>query len=552
MSKAVDRIVGRLSTQRYFDKFRRKAHDLRKIVAGDRSPIDATATPQNDTDAEDAAPKAYSASDLYDIFCQDLDEGMDNKILQAVKILVMQVGFRFPDIEFGDELTAAEAGFNSEYLKDRLGPQPIGCAGADHGRLTLTDYVTTGIGWLGTFLRDGVPIVSHCDTLDMTWDLQAQLITDIRWQSCKVRNPVYKWLELFKGKEAIFREVLGPTFDKDPNLDKSVTLEFYFDRLGADGTAAPFIVHDSGYVYNKPIEVTDNPYFYQVAGRKIPALPVVPMYYLQLMSVRQPIGIVEMMLANQMAIYESDTTIRDTVKRGKRFWDVEEGSYSDEELQKFERGETGAIMRRKKGFQPAKASEALEVTKSDLVWRELNERGLTAAGGTNPYSMGNRVDGVEFSSEVAAIEGHAGLVAGAVTTDYTSLWARVSQQLLAIAVEYDEAPISFYYDNARLEFDQSDPIKNYLRPDVTPTVREDATQFIPRQTQVAMAQRDLDVALQMAPLFPNAPKVAFEDYLRAGGKRNIAKYLEQPMAPAMPAGDPAAGAADAEASTAAL
>lgn len=513
-----DVVTYRIKQSQAFDQFRRKVYDLRRLVAGDYSSI---------MPAPSASPDEHSitSTDLYDFIVLQVSDGRSNKLLQTIKTLMMQTGYYFPEIEF-ENLNPTPATLNAEYCKQRLGEAPRGCNARDHMRLSLLDYMVGGIGWVKACIRDDRPALVHCDTLDMTWDRTARLPCEIKWASCKYREPLHVWIDMFGSKSFQTRLIKGDYVGPE----QVVELEWYYDVDGPDGS---WYVFDTQNM-DEPIHKGTNPYYFMDANRKMPYIPYEPMYLLQLPSLRLPIGLAEMMLPHQIGVWEAETNIKTTIQRGAPFYQVTEGALNDEEKQKFEDGDIGTIVEMKPNMGSIIPSQGINVSPQVMQWREMNNIEIISQGGANPYAAGAPVQGVSYAAEVNAIEGNSGLMAGNIAKDLAAFWQRAVRKFLGAAKLYDDQPILLTVDGADLTFDGYNPIKRFLRPDADVLVKESTMQFKPREQKIQEALLKLQTSQAMAQIFPKAPAMAFEDYLVALGEKNPTAWLEQapqPMAP---------------------
>jgi hypothetical protein len=183
----------------------------------------------------------------------------------------------------------------------------------------------------------------------------------------------------------------------------------------------------------------------------------------------------------------------------------------------------------------------MEIPQTSLAWRQFHDRELTAQSGANPYASGNKVEGVTYAAEVNAIEGNAGLMAGAIAKDNADLWVRSCRLLLTCGALWDDAPFTALLENVPTPFGPANPVKKYLRPDAAIIIREDTMMFQPRDQQIARAKDNLMTVAPLAQMFPQALGAAMEEYQRARGEKNISKYMAGPS-PAPPMG--AAGQMD--------
>jgi len=532
-----ERIIARIQTGRTLTPWKAKVHDLRMIVAGDFSRVDPESDPQVDP-AEDT-PRKGSLTWAYDVLVRDYEEGTSNKMLQAIRTLVMQSSYRFPTVEF-EGVEPIEADIMASYIRRRLGPRPAGCDVMHHMRLALLDYIIGGIGWIWCGVDDGRPRNEAQDTLDVVWDQTARLITDIQWQAVRVREPLWRWVEMYGPKP--FQSELQGIKPNSVEMDRVLELWFYYDVYGERGNHAVLRSTEDGAV-GDPIDLSDNPHSMDIDGVEQPFLPLEPMYHMLLPSVRQPVSIAEMMLPNQLATRLSEREIRHTVQRGRQFYDVEEGAYTEESLEAFRRGDIGAIVVRNKTSNPAEPRGGIEISGSLMEYWRMNDQELVAHSGANPYATGDKVTGIQFASEVNAIQSSAGLTVSTITGDHGAHYERMIMKTLANAKKFDVAPLELTYDDLTLEFGPARPIGEYLREDAVVKISEEMLHYESRERKMQRAQGVLNNALTVAAVVgPQTVKLAYEDFLRAAGIRNVSQHLRppDPIATGMP-GDPAMG-----------
>lgn len=516
-----DRVKVRLATVSDFEKFRKKVFDLRRLVAGDLSPL--LDSPRAENDSPDAE---FSSLDIYDFLVTYYHEGKSNKIQQYLKVLLYQTSYSFPTIEFED-LTPEEAAINHQYSKIRLGPSPRGCNAKDHMRLTLLDYMIGGIGWSKACLRDEKPVLMHCDSLDMSWDRQVRIPSDIRWASCKFREPLWVWIDMF-GSDAFQDEATDGV-----DLENIVELEWYYDVEGPEGNWYVYRSFDGECIKGAPIHKAPNPYYFMLDGKKQPFIPYEPMFYLALPSLRMPIGIVEGMIPSQKALWDSEEYMRQTLERGTPFYQMPKGTLDDEEAEKFADGEIGAVIQTKNN-QVITRTPGITIDPQVLNWNAKHENELQGQSGANPYAAGGRVAGTNFAAEVNAIQGQSGLQAGTIAKDLAAFWERSVRKFLAVGSAYDDLDIDIRLDTVELKFNQQDPIKKYLRPDAELLISEETMKFRPQQDKLQEAVVDLQTAMSLQQIFPEAVKKAYEAYLRARGIKDIDSWLRPPQQPQMP------------------
>lgn len=498
------------------EQYKKKVHRLRGLVAGDNAVLSST------TSSDDYEGIRPFEPEYADYLVTDVEAGRANKMFQAIRTLVNQVSYVFPDIEFSN-VEPEEATLNAEYCRIRLGSEPTGCNARHHMRLALLDYLTGGMGWafVGTD-TDSRPLILNADTLDVEWDMSARIPQDIRWASCAFRNPRWYWEEMFS------RSALPHVNADTP--DEPIELVFYYDVIGKGNWCIFQRIGGREGLHEKPVYKGSNPYYRVVGGEKLPTLPVESMYHLTLPSVRLPVGVAEAMTPQQIAIWESDRHIQRVINGAKAFYAVQKGALSPDNMAKFEAGEIGAIVEIEHGHQAPQYNPSGEVDRTTLEWRNQNEQELVAQSGANPYASGNKVDGVKYAAEVNAIQGASGLMAATVAKDNAEFWERVVRKVLEVGSAFDRAPFAARIDRVLVEFDEADSIRQYLRPDAELTIREQSMQFEPAEARIARAKAKLDVAMAMAKQFPGGVAQAYEEVLKAMGEKNISKYLDAPQA----------------------
>lgn len=325
----IDAVKERIRTREGIEPFQRKVYELRRLVAGDLSVV------TNDVGAQAENANLSSNQEFYDFICTTYTNGKSNKLLQTVKTLLMQTNYYFPEVVF-ENLNPHTAALNAQYCLVRLGDAPLGCNSKDHMRMAALDYMIAGIGWVKACLRNDKPVISVCDVLDMAWDRSVRLTCDIRWASCRYREPLANWIKMFG--EAPFANYL--TKDDAIGYEQVVELEWYYDTDSAEGS---FYVFDTSDM-DAPIVEEVNPYYYLENGHKTPFLPYEPFSLLQLPSLRQSIGLVEMMLPNQLAVWESEEAMSLTLSRSAPFYTVTNAALDPEQKKLLEEGEIGPVI----------------------------------------------------------------------------------------------------------------------------------------------------------------------------------------------------------------
>lgn len=537
----------RLANQTPFDLWRRKVHGLRKTLAGDHSQFgrapqrydqDDSATP----DHRLMAPSGTTA-DLYDVLVMDYESGRGNDLLIAARTLLYTVSFGQPQVTF-DNLDDISATFHSAYLARRMRE----CNAHHHQQLALLDAIVGGLGWSMIAFERGVPGIRHADALDVTWDLAPRLSQDIRWVAVRVRQPLWYWINQF-GRKTVLNAVGASRMANLRNEDVLVAMEYYYSTEGQRGRHAVW-PRVAGELVDAPIESSDNPFRYDLDGTEVPFLPLRPCTLLAVPSVRFPIGLIETMTPAQIASWEAESTVRAIVARGMPWFEIGPGAFlNDNERQKWVRGDVAA------GVQVGQTGlivphEGMPLPDALLAWREMNRRELTRASGVSPYASGGTADGVEFASEVNAIEGNAGLVAGMAAKRHAEHWEQTIRALIWTSSRYDDMPLRLRIDGELWSLGQGpDDVRpsDLLDPHADPTIREDDLRYTPMAEQMARWRTVLQDVAPLASAFPSMLPEALRRYLRAAGERNVAAWLEQPApAPGMAApgmADPGMGAA---------
>lgn len=537
----------RIGTTKSMFHFRTKIHRLRRLVAGDINALDdrVISGGKQGNAIETMMRKHYKATDenlyFYDILVQDFAEGRSNDLFQTVRTLVLQTANTFPEIEF-EGLDPKLAVVNAGYCKDRMNK----CHARHQVRMAMADYIISGMGCCSQMIEGDYPVTRYRDLLDMAWDLQAEVPTEMRWAATRITQPLYRWLELFSGSKYNTKpltDMVGTNTGVDQPQPKEVpvTLWYYFDIDGPKGSHQIYRAKGEE-VDDTPIFDGVNPYSVPEGKSDIPALPFGFIYHMALPSVKMPPSIVEGMIPAQVAIWEADRHTRDTIKVGKAHYEKQDGAYSPENWDNWMDSVEGTVLTRLSGFaNPLHIAEPLPVSDSVLKWRDTNNQSLIAQGGANPYASGNKVEGIAFASEVQAIQGNAGLVSGAIAKDGAEFWMWIAKTYLAFGKKYDDMPCTIQFDDGiELVFDDADPIRNYLKPEADLVVQEDTILMMSKTQKVQMAAAILTQCMNpiMVQAFPDALSQAFEKFLRANGEKNIQAWLKPPQGP--PPGPPGA------------
>src|SRR3990167_2627413 len=525
--KYVENVVERLKRTREASLFfYRKIHRLRRLVAGGAT-APGSAGPNDNTTPD---VKKEHDSEFYDIFVDTIEEGRSNELLRLIRTLVFQVNHKFPEVEFED-LETEEATLHTEYLRQRLGPMPLGCDAVPEMRKALFDYLIGGLGWVWIGVQNGKPVIRSVDTLDCLWDQGAPSIADARWWSCTKHAPLGWWETMYgAGKFAKFRD-----WNKTTHRDTPVSLQYYYDLDGPKGNF--MVLHKTGDsdVDHEPVIKASNPFVWQYGGESLPYLPCESMMFMELPSVRLPEGLVEQGLPSQIALWRGEKTIRDIVDCPAFYW-WNEGTLDATQKQKLEDGKVGSGIEVKEG--EIHQHQALEIPQSLLDWRNHHQDALQGHGGADPFATGVPQD-VDFASQVNAIRKSAGLMAGTIGRDNDSLWIRTITKFLAAGARADEKELVVPFEGIGVTFDATTPIKMMLRPEARLVVKEGSMQFMDDQTKLQLAGLNLDTAIKANAAIPGrfqaAVEEAYENFVRAGGEKNVKKYTKppEPIAPGM-------------------
>lgn len=527
IAEQVERAKNRMDlAERGLDEYKDKIHRLRNLLAGNP---DALIVKGGADDPSEQEVKRAFTTKRPGIFVTDIDSGRDNELLRAIRTLVMQTSYHFPEIEFPD-LDFEEATVHSEYLRQRLGEAPIGCDAVEVMQRALYDFLTGGFGWSWIGMQSAKPTIWHVDTLDCKWDQTAPTVRQARWWSTTFRSSLSAWQSMF-GPRAFDKYITSKAAQKDAP-DQPVELEYYYDIEGSEGTFLVLFRTGETDVDMTPVFRSKNPCFWDYAGQRVPFLPAESLFFMEIPSARFPISLVEQMLPSQIALWENSKTIRQIVDC-PAYDEIEEGSLDAKQLQNFEDGEVGGYVIRKKGSTPIISHPARDIPNALLEWDNQNRQRITGQSGANPYASGAPVEGTNYAAEVNAIQNSAGLMAGTIAKLNAGFWIRTVRKFLAKGAAFDEWPLIVRYEKTDLKFDETDPIRTYLKPDTRIVIREDSMQFLDQQTKLAMAAKDVEIAASVG---PEALAESYKDYLKAGGKRDIEKYL--PQAQPVPAPTP--------------
>lgn len=506
-------------TSRSMEEYHRKIHKLRRLLLGDIDVLNDTSASSDDTVG---ITKQFDA-DHPDVLVKDVECGRSNRLIQIFRTLVNQVSYAFPDFDF-DELYPEEAAVNSEYLRSRLGAPPFGCDAHKHVKKATYEMLVGGLGVLMTGIKDGLPTVTATDALRFKWDQTAMTVSQAKWASTTVTEGLGYWVELY-GKSK-FADYIDKNGD---NYDVPIDVEYYYSTEGEKGHHIIFAKTGDSEISDTVIFDDVNPFYFQIHNKRVPFLPFEFMTFMQLPSSRFPISLAEDILPSQIALWNIEKTINETIAVGKGFWEYETGAYKKEDLEKFYEGDGGVALAREAGKQGMEQKPPMEIPQTILDWRQYNIQEVQAHGGANPFASGGTVEGTQYASEVHAIQSASSLMASVIAKEVSECWSRVARKVLAIGALYDDEPIEILMDGVRIEFDSSNPIRNYLTPEAMPIVQEDKTMHQDKATKLALAREDLNQAMALGNMFPAAMVKAYENYLVAGGHKDYKQWLEQPQ-----------------------
>lgn len=525
-------IQHRLSTEKYFDAWKSKCVDLRKCVLGDMSPVDEKAFNQVDQGIGMERDKAKNSLQyLYQVMTQDFEQGLSNFLLEDIRNLMITSAFTMPKIE-ADGLHEVEEALTSLYLSARLGPRPRGCAAIHPMRMATLCFLTDGLGVCWNTMEGAKPITAWIDTIDLSWDTSAVFLSDAQWMQWRVRRPLWRWLQHFKGSEKHFSDLLDQEADdRSCVLDRSVELMFHYDIIGQDGTECVARTDKMCEQDYEPLSLEDNPHFHMIDGYRQPFIPTSLIYFMQLPQAPMPIGVAEQILPHQVMHRIYERFEQAVYLRGMPFYATRPGAFETEEDRRaFEEGEAGALVETK---HPLEAHGPMEIAMGMFRAKEEQRARIVGAGGVNPYRGGQTVPGTDFAREVNAIQVNAGTVEGAVKLEVTSHWAQTGLQTLWNGINYDIGPLILNMDGDRLPFGLHNPIAKYLDGAAALVVAEDATAYATREQRIARALDFWSVSTQPAALqlAPGSARIAWEGVVKAFGFRNTSKHFEGMVAP---------------------
>lgn len=518
------------------EEWRDKCHRIRRVLGGDLSQFiggvnDAT---------EEEARQSRRRENTPDYLVRSLETGRSNELLKAVKTLHQQSSFNRPLISFAG-VDSEESAFMEAYFAARTGPKPTGCDAHSQLQAALMSYLVDGIGWVGlVFDKYGRLAIQHFDTIDMIWDRGPALISDARWAAAIDRKPLGYWKQKF-GSGGAMVEASHSVGDND---DRPVEMAFYYDCEGDDGHFAVAMVSGEDKYFEKPIFEDKNPFYLEHGGYRQPFLPFEAATFLQLPSMAYPIGMVEQAIPHQFALLAADRAIRDTLFAVKPITLYDPAAFSADDVKKLERGDSNPYIKVKKDVLngdnvPIRRVDGFDVPEGVVLYRNIQDQALTAQTGANPYSSGDKVEGIQYASEVNAIQQSASLTAATVSKDHARQWERIAKKYMSAAAIHDDVPCEFIHDGTIFEFGPEMPVKELLRPEATPVARQDTIRYMSEEQEVAMAQQLLQAVLPLQAMYPQAVEEAMSKYLTAAGVQNVSDWMQKPpqmmpqMAPGM-------------------
>lgn len=511
---------------RHWDPYKRRVDQLTRLALGDWSAFGGAS--MGDAHPETKG-KAFEPSGLRGDYQQgSFEEAVSNEIQTQFWALVTGTAYRLPEIGF-EGLEPLEAAVNSEYLKSIFRPEGKLWTADTAMTFALGQRVIGGLGWVAVLFRDGAPYLKPLDVVsEIVWDTKARHPEEATWAAQCVSAPLSEWAEMFDGlpgAKGHWDDLLsGCGRDYAIALDDEVEMIEYWslsgehawlrvDKLSSDD---PFLV------------LEESPWFVMTPEGKQAFLPVVPHRHLQIPRARSPHSLVEAMAPHQKALKGHEEALNHLVEKMKPYWDVEEGTYNEEELDKL--GKQASVIQRKGTNPPATLMKGGEVSSSLLQAYEMAKSSLVSKGGGNPYAMGQQVD-VRFSRQVEAIQENAGLMSSAVAEGYAKHWMDVSYYTLALGKVYDERPMELKLEEVMLQFGEEDPIGNLLRltPDVV--VSADSSQWKDDGAEINRWFQLLNMAGSVADIAPKSREIFWKRLLTAAKERNVAAHFEKdPMA----------------------
>jgi hypothetical protein len=513
------------TTELMLEPLRVKIEHLRNMTAGDFSGVDASVVPQLD---ETIGPNLHGQDRLrgetVKTLVVDFEDGQSNKLLETVRHIAGTVAHKLPSIE-AEDVDELERAMIASYLAARLGPKPRGCEALEEFRSALLDALICGVGWTWPALWKGKPAVQYCDVVDVGWDVLARSLRHVQFVYVTVRRPLRTWVALYG--RAPFADLLRGD-DLQEALDRAEPLVYYWDL---DEPVATFAVLRHDAVASDSlgmVEHRETPYVSTLDGFPEPYLPLDPLYMLHLPQTTAPTSQVEEMLPHQLQLRTSERAMLANLDRGHPFYTAEEGALGVEAKRAFAEGRIGALVETVPGKTPPQPMPGMPLPQTLLAAMARADRNIVTSSGVNPYASGTTQD-VDYAAEVNAIQSQAGVTARMIQEAYTSHVARAAQRVLWLGHAYDRMPLTLTIGDERLSFGPDQPLDLVLDPAATLRVVEDSGVYQTQAERVNKALQRLQTAVSAAAFAPSSPKIAYDDYLRVVGERNIARHYELPV-----------------------
>lgn len=483
--------------ERAFDVHKHKMNRLRQMLFGAGVGVSL-----------DPSAQVYGEADAYgDVFIDRFDDGRSNRLLKSLKILIQKITFTSPIVSV-HSVDDAIGLLNSAYLQDVITRTNAGKAIES----ALWDALIVGRGIVFVGFEDD-HVIDFVDFRDALYHPCQD--NDIYWFARRVKMTAYK-------AEQIFGELIAKFFSQNVHADDIICLLDYYDvdenerriyYLGNQHSLSPSP--------NMMIYKGDSPYS---------ELPACFIDALRPPGVRLPIGVVEMVLPNQMAKWEAERVEKEIIRRTVPFYTARKNALTAEQRALFEDGEVASIVEVESG-DPASAIYLhsmgnVSPSFSSYSAEQVNE--ILQHSGVEPYSAGGRMEGVAFASEVTAIIANAGLTSAWMSKKQAALWEAVLQKALVNGAKFDTHPFKTQFDGETITFDALNPINEYLAAEGKVIVSEDMMSFKPKNEQIMEALQALNVSIGLAEYFPNALAIDFKKYLTARGVKNLNEYFSQP------------------------
>jgi hypothetical protein len=516
------RITGAME---YWAPYKKRVSQYTSLVMGDHGILDGS--PAMGKGHPDAHRKVFAPDGVPEkMVTMGYDRGTTNAIREQFWTIVARTSYRMPEIGF-EGLDPIEATINKEYLKKILRPeaQPASADGAM--QKALMQRIIGGLGWIGVLARDGAPFVRHLDVVsDIVWDPEADTPEEASWSAICTTAPLSEWAEIYAewpGSSGHFDDLLR-SHSKNPSigLDQPVEMIEYFD---VNGRHAIFR-SDRLKSAEAMLVLEESPFFVETPHERLFFLPTVPHRHIQVPRAMAPVSMVEQMAPYQAAIRRAEVAVDDHVGRFGPWIDVPVGSYDDEQLDKI--GKQGAMAMRRDGTQPAAIVPGAPLSGSLIQALDRAKAGLVAAGGSDPYALGQTTS-VQFSSEVRAIQANSGLATSVVSEDYSRHYRWTSYFALALGKAYDKRRIQMNVNGVTLQWDATDPIGEYLRLTDDVVVAPSSAAYEDPDTKINRYWNLIQMGLQLGGIAPQMARIYTEKLLAAEGERDIQRHFEAPQ-----------------------